>query len=276
MKFFLSRFTFKPALSGLAFIASLCSPSTAIHAQTAAPQAGASVPASGASGASGATGEDKNIPDWVKKQADNPIKWIIQQDPKTKAKPAADERAAAAAAAKKAAAAAAKKAKAEETPVVNTRNATPAATANTSSAASTAAVVNTTPQAASTVAAPVTNAPTTPTPAPVPEPIATPAVAALSPEPEPKEPPKPLLAELIPISQPQPNLPREFLLGGSRAGRVVVNFTVNPDGSVSDAVIGESSDRLLNRAVLSAVKQWIYKPIPQAQPNSAVIAFQLE
>jgi TonB family protein len=261
MKFFLSRLFCSPALVSLALSCSLsyliASPA---QAQANAPQGSASA---------AANGDDKNIPDWVKKQADNPIKWIIQQDPKAKTKPAVDEKAAAAAAAKKAAAAAARKARAEEIPVVSTRAVTPTTNTNTNTTAPVSSN-------AVTTAAPVTSEPATPPPAPAPEPVATPAVAALSPEPEPKELPKPLLADLIPISQPQPNLPREFLQSGARAGRVVVNFTVNPDGSVSDAAISESSDRLLNRAVLSAVKQWIYKPIAQSQPNSAVIAFQLD
>lgn len=236
--------------------------SPALMAQSsAAPAAAASAPANP---------EDK-IPDWVKKQADNPIKWIIKQDNKTKTKPAAvaEEKAP-----KRPAATTAKKAKPEDeapalaAPVINTRSNTVATKPADAPAIATPAAIA--PPAVAD--APATNA----KPAVTEPPAAT--VATLSPPPEaaPLKSAKAALEEMVPISQAQPALSREVIQAGIRQGRVLVKFMVNPDGSVSDVAIAESSDKLLNKSVVAAVKQWIYKPINQQQPNTAEIAFKLE
>lgn len=254
--------------SSLALLAlSLALLSPALRAQSTAP-APAAAPA-----AAPASADDK-IPDWVKKQADNPIKWIIQQDGKPKTKPASAEDKPDKPAKRAAAPATAKKAKSEEentvaAPVANTRT-TPATAATKPSPAPAvnnesilAAPVKTPeqPAASKTVAA---------------EPPA--AVATLAPAPEvaPLKSAKAALDELVPISQAQPVLTRDILQAGIRQGRVMVKFIVNADGSVTDVAVAETSDKLLNKSVIAAVKQWIYKPITQAQSNTAEIAFKLE
>lgn len=250
--------------------------SPSIHAQTPAP-----APAN--------SGDDKNIPEWVKKQADNPIKWIIQQDNKNK--PSKDEKPAKKAATKKPVR---DEEVASPAPINPVSVRTPSVTNGTGTITRTAAPVTATPVAAT----PDTNTTANPNPAaaaatqttsPAAEAGNTPelnAAAIPAPPPaetKPVEAPNPsnaavaqVIDELIPISQPQPTLPREFLQSGAKSGRVVVNFIVNPDGNVSDVAITETSDRLLNRSVTNAVKQWIYKPISKPLPNRAEIAFQLD
>jgi TonB family protein len=210
--------------------------------------------------------DETKIPDWVKKQADNPVKWIIQQENKPKAKTAVEEKAIT----KKAVA---KKAgRAEEEAVVATPAPAPITTtvraaAPASAGASASPSTNITAKPAEEPAAVAVEAPAV---APIP------AVAALAPPPEPKAPPPPLIEELVPINQPQPVLNREVLQAGIRSGRVLVSFTVNTDGSVKDPAVTETSDRLLNRSVIAAVKQWVYKPINKPQTKTVEIAFQLE
>ncbi len=236
----LSRFI-KRSLIGFALLGF----SAALVAQTPAPAAGASAPA----------GADDKIPDWVKKQAENPMKWIIQQDSKPKAKVATPEE-------KAVKRAAAKKAKAEEDTVAATPTPPPRATPTAPSVTATP-----TPAKAAVVE------PATDTPAVEPAKVAT---LAPAPEPEPLKSAKAALDELVPISQAQPVLSRDILQAGIRQGRVVVKFNVNADGSVTDVAVSETSDKLLNKSVVAAVKQWIYKPINQAQSNTAEIAFKLE
>jgi TonB family protein len=58
-------------------------------------------------------------------------------------------------------------------------------------------------------------------------------------------------------------------------GDVVVNFTVNPDGSVVDASVRSSNDRALDAVALEAVRQWRYQPIPVAQAHAVQLVFRL-
>jgi TonB family protein len=253
-------FRFSPSACGLALLTlSLALLSPALKAQSAAP-APAAAPAA-------ATADDK-IPEWVKKQADNPIKWIIQQDGKPKTKPATAEEKPA-----KRAATTPKKAKSEEentvaAPVANTRTTPAAAVAKPSPAPVVNEPVLAAPAANKTPEQAVANKAAEP-PA---------AVATLAPAPEaaPLLGAKAALDALVPISQAQPVLSRDILQAGIRQGRVMVKFMVNADGSVTDVTVAETSDKLLNKSVIAAVKQWIYKPITQAQANTAEIAFKLE
>jgi TonB family protein len=253
-------FRFSPSACGLALLTlSLALLSPALKAQSAAP-APVAAPAPAAA--------DDKIPEWVKKQADNPIKWIIQQDGKPKTKPATAEEKPV-----KRAATAPKKAKSEEentvaAPVANTRTVPAAAVAKPSPAPLVNEPVLAAPAPVKTPEQPVANKAAEP-PA---------AVATLAPAPEaaPLLSAKAALDALVPISQAQPVLSRDILQAGIRQGRVMVKFMVNADGSVTDVAVAETSDKLLNKSVIAAVKQWIYKPITQAQANTAEIAFKLE
>ena len=57
-------------------------------------------------------------------------------------------------------------------------------------------------------------------------------------------------------------------------GEVVLAFTVNPDGSVSDLAVRSASDRALEPAALDAVSKWRYQPIASAQAHGVQIVFK--
>lgn len=65
--------------------------------------------------------------------------------------------------------------------------------------------------------------------------------------------------ELVPMARVEPLYPR---LAESRGleGRVLVEFTVTADGSVSGASVIESTDRLFEDAALAAVARFRYQP----------------
>lgn len=78
---------------------------------------------------------------------------------------------------------------------------------------------------------------------------------------------------LRPISTPAPSYPPEALRAGE-AGEVVVEFTVNPDGSVSNArVVRASPPRTFDRAALSAVRRWRFQPVAEATTTRRTIGF---
>ena len=84
--------------------------------------------------------------------------------------------------------------------------------------------------------------------------------------------------ELRPISQPSPRYPQAAQRAGA-TGSVVVEFTVNPDGSVG-AVRAVSSDgprqftREFEREAVAAAKRWRFQPIEQSTTTRRTIAFQ--
>lgn len=55
---------------------------------------------------------------------------------------------------------------------------------------------------------------------------------------------------------------------------VVVTFTVHPDGSVVNAAVQSSTNRLVNPAVLEAVAQWRYAPIPAAREHAVQLVMR--
>lgn len=77
----------------------------------------------------------------------------------------------------------------------------------------------------------------------------------------PQPPAPPTADDLRPISTRAPEFPREALRSG-RSGEVVVEYTVAPNGSVSDArVIRSSPPRVFDRAALDAVRSWRFQPV---------------
>jgi TonB family protein len=192
---------------------------------------------------------DESPTDRAKRQAENPLKWIMMLDdkPRQPAKPAAAEQ--------------------------GKRAPAPAANRGGGSEAAAAA-------APRVVAAPV-SAPV-PAPAPAPAPVVIPAAtvaavetaAAIAPAiaaPAP-EIPEPLKL----ITQVAPELSRDVINKGLRRGNVKVKFNVLPDGSVADIEIMSSSDRALNKSVLAAVQQWKYAPVKRLQQHGAEVAFNLD
>ena len=66
--------------------------------------------------------------------------------------------------------------------------------------------------------------------------------------------------DVIPIVRIEPQYPREALIEGI-SGYVVVEFTIEPDGSVSDAKILESQPRrMFDRNAVRAIYKWKFKP----------------
>ncbi|MFM2399091.1 MAG: hypothetical protein RL341_1248 [Pseudomonadota bacterium] len=188
---------------------------------------------------------DANAPtERAKRQADNPYKWIMIMDDKPR--PKKDEP------------------KEKRAPA---REAAPVAAPAAAPAPAPRSFEPRTPAVAAPAPAPIPSAALVENP-PVP---AAPAVAAaapakLEPEPEPEEP-------LRALAQAQPELTRQIINANIEKGRVKVKYKVNPDGSVSDAEIVNTTNRALNSSVLAALKQWKYAPIKQARETQVEFAF---
>ncbi|HZW19648.1 MAG TPA: energy transducer TonB [Luteimonas sp.] len=77
---------------------------------------------------------------------------------------------------------------------------------------------------------------------------------------QPAEPRQVTAAELRPISTPAPRYPVNALRAG-RSGEVQVEFTVAPDGSVTNArVVRADPPRVFDREAVAAVKRWRFEP----------------
>ena len=87
--------------------------------------------------------------------------------------------------------------------------------------------------------------------------------------------------DVIPIVRIDPQWPREALLDGI-SGYVILEFTIEADGSVSDAVVVESQPRrLFDRNAIRALYKWKFKPRvvdgkPVARRASTRIDFELQ
>ncbi len=89
-------------------------------------------------------------------------------------------------------------------------------------------------------------------------PQAAPVVAAPTPAPPPAAPVR--SNALVPVSTPQPAYPPEALRARA-SGQVVVSFTVNADGSVSNVDIVSAKPRgMFERNVQSTVRRWQFQP----------------
>jgi protein TonB len=79
--------------------------------------------------------------------------------------------------------------------------------------------------------------------------------------------------ELRPISTPAPNYPPDAFRAG-QAGEVQVEFTVNPDGSVSNVrVVRASPPRVFDREATSAVRRWRFEPVGAPVTTRRTIGF---
>ncbi|HRI18723.1 MAG TPA: TonB family protein, partial [Burkholderiaceae bacterium] len=58
-------------------------------------------------------------------------------------------------------------------------------------------------------------------------------------------------------------------------GEVVLDFTVNADGTVSDIAVRSASDKALESVAVDAVRQWRYRPISTAQAHGVHLVFKL-
>ena len=103
-----------------------------------------------------------------------------------------------------------------------------------------------------------------------PEPAATtPAPAPVTPAPAPR-----VANTLRPISTPGPDYPREAQRR-RRAGSVEVEFTVDVDGSVSNArVVNADPPRVFDREALQAVNRWRFQPVSSPVTTRRTVQFR--
>lgn len=79
--------------------------------------------------------------------------------------------------------------------------------------------------------------------------------------------------DLRAISTPQPKYPPEALRSGT-SGEVVIEFTVDVDGSVASArVVRGNPPRVFDRAAVAAVKRWRFQPIASSVTTRRTIGF---
>lgn len=106
-----------------------------------------------------------------------------------------------------------------------------------------------------------------------------PAAVPQAPRVEPKvEPPKPEPQAEVPLqllNKVEPEIPRQ-LVSTLRNGRVLVRFTVQPDGRVSKAEPIETSNKRLSQAAVSAVQQWRFAAIPTPREVTVEVGFRME
>lgn len=182
----------------------------------------------------------------AQRQADNVMRWIKVHAEKPRAAPAAP-------------------AKPNEPPPPPAPVAKPAPAKPAAPAPVAPAPVAPEPQKAETVAPP-------PVEVPAPPPVAVPA--AVAPVIAPPPPPPPVEEEETPLkalAQEQPVIPRNVLASMNAPGKVMVQFKVETNGSVSNVVVLSSSRAQLNRPTIAAVSNWRFEPVKA--PRVAQIEF---
>lgn len=110
-----------------------------------------------------------------------------------------------------------------------------------------------------------------PVAAPVAAPVVAPPAIAKAPEPPPQEEEEDVPLKVI--SQGQPVIPRSVLASLNDVGKVMVQFTVETNGSVSNVKVLHSTQRQLNRPTISAVSDWKFEPISEPQVAQIEFAF---
>jgi protein TonB len=118
--------------------------------------------------------------------------------------------------------------------------------------------------------------PAAPTPAPAtaaaPPPVAAPTPAPVAPPPA-APPPRAASSALVAISTPQPAYPADALRKG-QTGEVVLEFTVNPDGSIGAMDVVSARPRgVFERGVQSTVRRWRFQPISSPQTVRRTFTF---
>ena len=83
----------------------------------------------------------------------------------------------------------------------------------------------------------------------------------------------PTAADVRPISTPAPRYPPDALRAG-QSGEVLVEFTVNPDGSVGNArVVRADPPRVFDREAVAAVRRWRFEPVTAPVTTRRTIGF---
>ena len=83
-----------------------------------------------------------------------------------------------------------------------------------------------------------------------------------------------LRKEFKPLQRVQPTFPRQALQQGI-TGRVVAWVYVEPNGSVKNVEIKQSTNRLFDREVVRALSQWRFNPEPVGFIGEYEIVFNL-
>lgn len=99
----------------------------------------------------------------------------------------------------------------------------------------------------------------------------------LPPAPPVAEAPPPTPSQIVarPVSQPQPVYPRRAL-EAERQGVVRLRITIQPDGTVSDAVVTDARPAgWFENAAIDAVKRWRYQPSDRTIVTPVEIEFKL-
>jgi protein TonB len=66
---------------------------------------------------------------------------------------------------------------------------------------------------------------------------------------------------LVPLSTPAPDYPRDAMVAGTQ-GYVLVEFTINLEGSTQDVTVVEASpQRVFDQAARRAVMRWKFEPL---------------
>lgn len=99
---------------------------------------------------------------------------------------------------------------------------------------------------------------------PVPPPV------QAQPAPEPEE-----LVELALIEHVEPVVPQR-LQGMVRNGSVMVQFTVQPDGSTAKVFARPGAQLRLSQVAIKAVEQWRFAPIPEPREVMVELAFKFD
>ncbi len=83
----------------------------------------------------------------------------------------------------------------------------------------------------------------------------------------------PASSELRAVSTPQPRYPPDALRAG-QSGEVQMEFTVNPDGSVSNVrVVRADPPRVFDREAITAVRRWRFEPVAAPVTTRRTIGF---
>ncbi|ARN19596.1 energy transducer TonB [Piscinibacter gummiphilus] len=82
----------------------------------------------------------------------------------------------------------------------------------------------------------------------------------------------PVPSRLVQVVEPE--IPLAVLRRMTRDIEVVVDFIVNVDGSVSDVTVRSSPIKAVEPAVVQAVAQWRYAPVSEARAQSAQLVLQ--
>ncbi len=83
-------------------------------------------------------------------------------------------------------------------------------------------------------------------------------------------------APLTIVKRVEPTLPPDLIDSRLASAKVVVAFTVNANGEVSNLSVASTTDPRLNRSILRAVQAWRYAPIPEAREHMVSFAFKTE